>query len=111
MEFKGELDVHIAETMLKFPLLGEQIQNAWSLELHREFHMTDDSKLFKTEPGQGRLPLWEGKQFHQFQADFAKPRYWLEEEEAKAALLAPRLRAIQRNSSSKQWLKRLIQHG
>jgi hypothetical protein len=96
MEFKSELDVHIAEKMLKFPLLSERIQNSWNLILHREFHMTDDSKLFRSAPGPGLLPLWEGKQFHQFQANFALPHYWLDEGEARAALLAPRLRALQR---------------
>ena len=96
MEFKSELDVEIAEKMLRFPLLGEQIEGAWNLRLSNEFHMTNDSHLFKTEPGPGRLPLYEGKQFHQFNASFAEPRYWLDEAQAKAELLAPRLRAIAR---------------
>ena len=36
MEFKNELDVRIAEKMLQFPLLGEQIPGTWNLRLSRE---------------------------------------------------------------------------
>jgi hypothetical protein len=96
MEFKGESDIHIAEKMLRFPLLGEQRPDEWNLRLCQEFNMTTDSHLFKTEPGPGRLPLWEGKQFHQFDANFAKPRYWLDEKAARAELMSPRIKAVRR---------------
>ena len=96
MEFRSPLDIHIAEKMLRFPLLGERIEGVWNLALCNEFHMTNDSHLFKTEPGPGRLPLWEGKQFHQFDASFAKPRYWLDEKAARAELLSPRIKAVRR---------------
>ncbi|MFB8794859.1 MAG: DNA methyltransferase [Microcoleus sp.] len=66
MEFKNEGDIRIAEKMLQFPLLGEQIEGKWNLRLTAEFHMTNDSHLFKQEPGKGRLPLYEGKMIHQF---------------------------------------------
>jgi hypothetical protein len=87
MEFKSDLDIHIAEKMTKFPLLGEQIPGKWNLKLTSEFHMTNDSHLFKTEPKPGRLPLYEGKMIHQFTHQFAKPKYWLDEQEARQALL------------------------
>lgn len=96
MEFKGESDIHIAEKMLRFPLLGEQRPGEWNLRLCQEFNMTTDSHLFKTEPGPERLPLWEGKQFHQFDANFAKPRYWLDEKAARAELMSPRIKAVRR---------------
>ncbi len=87
MEFKSALDVHIAEKMLRFPLLGERMEGAWSLSLTREFDMTNDSHLFKTEPGPGRLPLYEGKMIWQFDANYAEPRYWVNEIEARKAVL------------------------
>lgn len=96
MEFKGKADVLIAQKMLQFPLLSERIENVWQLRLCQEFNMTTDSYLFMTEPGAGRLPLWEGKQFHQFDDSFAKPRYWLEEPVARAELLTPRIKAVRR---------------
>jgi hypothetical protein len=66
MEFKQDIDIHIAEKMSRFPLLGETLPDTWNLKLTSEFHMTNDSHLFKTEPAQGRLPLYEGKMIHQF---------------------------------------------
>jgi hypothetical protein len=90
MEFKSEMDIRIAEKMLKFPLLGEKIEVTWNLGLTAEFHMTSDSQLFKTEPGKGRLPLFEGKMVWQFQADYEKPRYWVDEVKGRAAILGRR---------------------
>jgi hypothetical protein len=87
MEFRNEMDVRIAEKMLKWPLLGDKIDGAWNLKLTAEFHMTNDSHLFKTQPGKGRLPLYEGKMIHQFDHQFAEPRYWVDEKEGRKALL------------------------
>jgi hypothetical protein len=87
MEFKGEIDVRIAKKMMQFPLLGEKLDDKWNLKLTAEFHMTADSHLFKTEPAKGRLPLYEGKMIHQFTHQFAEPRYWIDEKEARKSLL------------------------
>lgn len=87
MEFKNDLDVRIAEKMLRFPLLGQKVEGAWSVTLYREFDMTNDSHLFRTSPGKGRLPLYEGKMIWQFDHRFAEPRYWVDEKEGRAALL------------------------
>lgn len=87
MEFKSGIDLPIAEKMLRFPLLGEKIESKWNLNLIREFDMTNDSYLFKTEPGKGRLPLYEGKMIHQFDHQFSEPRYSVDEKAGRAALL------------------------
>jgi hypothetical protein len=87
MEFKNDVDIRIAEKMLKFPLLGEKIEGKWNLRLTREFDMTNDSHLFKQQPGRGRLPLYEGKMIHQFTHLYAEPRYWVDEQEGRKALL------------------------
>ena len=42
-EFKSDLDVQIAEKMLRFPLLGEERNDAWNVKFYREFDMTNDS--------------------------------------------------------------------
>lgn len=86
MEFKGPTDITIAKKMLQFPLLGETIAGTWNLKLTREFDMTNDSHLFKTEPAVGRLPLYEGKMIHQFESRLASPRFWVDETEARKAL-------------------------
>ena len=87
MEFQNPLDIQIAEKMTRFPLLGEQIPGKWNLKLTAEFHMTNDSHLFKTEPKPGRLPLYEGKMIHQFTHQFAEPRYWVDEKEGREAII------------------------
>ncbi|MGC1246988.1 MAG: DNA methyltransferase, partial [Spirulinaceae cyanobacterium] len=87
MEFKSDLDIHIAEKMAKFPLLGEEIVDKWNLQLTSEFHMTNHSYLFKTEPEKGRVPLYEGKMIHQFTHQWSEPRYWIDEEEGREAVL------------------------
>jgi hypothetical protein len=90
MEFKSDMDIHIAEKMLQFPLLGEKIDSVWNLKLTTEFNMTTASHLFHTEPAKGRLPLYEGKMIHQFEHQFADPRYWVDEKEGRKALLGRR---------------------
>lgn len=87
MEFKSERDVEIAEKMLRFPLLGQKLEDTWNLSLSTEFHMTNDSYLFETAPGKGKLPMYEGKMIHQFTHQLSKPRYWVSEKEGRANLL------------------------
>jgi hypothetical protein len=87
MEFKDEKDIRIAEKFLRFPLLGEEIEGSWKLELHRELNMTDDAYLFKKQTGQHRLPLFEGKMMWQFASNLAEPRFWIEEREGRKAVL------------------------
>ena len=87
MEFKSDLDVQIAEKMLRFPLLGEERDDTWNVKFTAEFHMTNDSGLFREAPGKGRLPLYEGKMIWQFDHKLAAPRYWVDEKEARKALL------------------------
>ncbi len=87
MEFDSALDVQIAKKMLRFPALGETVPDRWNVKLTREFDMTNDSHLFHTEPGPGRLPLYEGKMIHQFTHQWGKPRYWVEESAGRRALL------------------------
>lgn len=87
MEFDSDTDVEIAEKLLRYPLLGEEHIGSWSVSLTREFDMTNDSGLFRTSPGPGTLPLYEGKMVHQFDCRFAEPRYWVDEREGRKSLL------------------------
>ena len=86
-EFQNEMDVNIAEKILRFPLLGEEVDGKRYLVLNREFDMTNDSQLFKTEPGPGCLPLYEGKMIWQFDSHYTKPRYWIDEKEGRKKIL------------------------
>ncbi len=101
MEFKNKVDVRIAEKMLKFPLLGDKIEGKWNLVLSNEFHMTNDSHLFKQQSGKGRLPLYEGKMIHQFTHQWGKPQYWINELEAREVILRKQQENEQRLSYQK----------
>jgi len=87
MEFKSDLDSAIAQKIFQFPLVGSQLPDTWNLKLRREFDMTNDSYLFRQQPTEGCLPLYEGKMIHQFTHKWGKPKYWLDETEARQALL------------------------
>ena len=102
MELKSEMDVRITEKMLEHPLLGDELPDKWNLRLMSEFHMTNDSHLFKTEPGKGLLPLYEGKMIWHFEHQRADSRYWIAEMDARDKLISPRTKAVD---------KLLIEHG
>jgi hypothetical protein len=87
MEFKNDVDIRIAEKMLRFPLLGEEVTGAWNVRLTREFDMANDSDLYQSKPGSGRIPLFEGKMINQFTASFAQPRYWVANRAGRARIL------------------------
>lgn len=125
MEFKTELDIVIAKKMLRYPLLGEEIKDSWNLKLGNEFHMTNDSHLFKTKPADGRLPLYEGKMIHQFTHEYAEPKYWISEKEGRKTLLSNEkdkgqilqyqnyrlaYRAIARNTDNRTMIATVLPH-
>lgn len=82
-EFQSELDVQIAEKMLKFPMIGEEVPDTWKIQLFRELDMTNDAGLFRTQSAQGRVPLYEGKMIWHFTSEYAEPRYWVDENEGR----------------------------
>lgn len=79
MEFKSDLDVHIAQKMLRFPLLGEHIEGVWNAKMMREFdHTSSEVRDFVFDtPDKNRVPLLEGKMIWHFDSNYASPQYWL----------------------------------
>lgn len=84
-------------------------QNPWGIEFATLFHMSNDSHLFKDQPGEHDLPLYEAKLIHHFDHRFAtydadgktrdltaaekqdpdlgiQPRYWVARSEVEAKL-------------------------
>lgn len=90
MEFHGEIDKTIVDKMVKFPALGDEIKNTWSLKIGSEFHMTSDSYLFKTKPNKKSFPLYEGKMINQFEHDTSLAKYFVDENEGRQAILGKR---------------------
>lgn len=89
MEFKSDIDVRIAKKMLKFPLLGEKVQNFAPIHFAREFDMTQNnaSKLVKDKPSQGYVPLYEGKMIWQFDHCYSEPNFWANEKDLRKFLI------------------------
>ena len=102
MEFKSVLDVTIAEKMLKFPLLGERINGVWNLSLTREFDMTNDSHLFKSNSGKKRLPLYEGKMIWHYEHGRGEYRYWLDHEAVEQDEIRRRSKQISKLLNTKK---------
>jgi intergrase/recombinase len=95
MEFRHETDVQIARKMLKAPLLKEEPEVRWDFTLTNEFHMTNDSYLFKTAPQGDYWPLYEGKMIHQFNCQFSEPRYWINIEQGRSELVRQEMRRVE----------------
>lgn len=87
IEFTSEKELKVAEKFSKFPLLGSRDVTTWNVALQSEFHMTNDSHLFHTSQQNGMMPLYEGKMIHQFNHLFEQPRYWVQEKDARKAVL------------------------
>lgn len=102
MEFKSETDIKIAEKMLTFPLLGETLEGTWNLRFTREFDMTNDSGLFKTEPKPDYLPLYEGKMIWHFEHGRSDFRYWIDKSTVRKDEIKRRSKLIR---------KKLEEHG
>ena len=90
-EIKNETEFNIAEKMMSFPFLREKINDTWNISLSNEFHMTNDSHLFKTSKTKNSLPLYEGKMIWQFDAYYAEPKYWIEEKIGRQAILGRKI--------------------
>jgi hypothetical protein len=86
-EIKNNLDISISEKLIKHSRLSEKLQNTWNIELGNEFHMTNDSKIFKTQYEDNTFVVYEGKMIYQFVSKYSEPKYWVNEIEGRKALL------------------------
>ena len=92
------------------PRVNPTPANPWGIRFMTMFHMSNDSHLFRDDPGEGLLPLYEAKMIHQFDHRWATyeanrietrdceasekadpnytplPRYWVEEREVLAKI-------------------------
>ena len=67
--FRSSVDAELTKKIYqRVPVLeNEQTgSNPWGISFMAMFHMANDSGLFKSEAGDGLVPLYEAKMFHQF---------------------------------------------
>ncbi len=109
LEFRSAADVAIVGKMLRFPALGKPMEGVWNLKLTNEFHMTNDSQVFKTAPAENRLPLFTGRMFNQFELTSEHSGYWIDEADGRKVLLGRAADTGQRlEYQGYRWLHRRI---
>ncbi len=86
IEFTSEMDRQVATKMAASPPLSADTDSSWRFALTQEVNITSDSRLFKESAGSGRLPLFTGKMFHQFEETEQHSGYWIEEDKARDRL-------------------------
>jgi hypothetical protein len=86
-EFKNDQDIEIAEKLARFPFFGDTKDNTWNVELGRELDMSNDSDLFESSTKRGNVPLVQGNMIHQFNHEFAKPKYWINMSAGRARII------------------------
>ncbi|MCB9495962.1 MAG: N-6 DNA methylase [Fibrobacteria bacterium] len=117
--FRSRQDAELTKNIYrKVPVLWREARdefpevNPWGIRFRTMFHMSNDSHLFRDEPGSDRLPLYEAKMIHQFDHRWAtyagtdedgasnatleqkqdphfavRPRYWVDSSEVDAKVL------------------------
>ena len=71
IEFKDPLDEGIFLKAMKFPTLGEKLEDTWNIHIYREFDETNDNQLFKpNKSNENYLPLYKGGAIHQYEYNF-----------------------------------------
>lgn len=93
MEFRTEDDYRLcAKIRADHALLGDL-----GIVFRREFHMTDDSGLFKKEKTSAQdIVLYEGKMIHQYNAHFESTRYYIDETEGKNSLFEKKVKGLKK---------------
>lgn len=110
--FRTRFDAELTKKIYqRVPVLENERtgQNPWGISFSAMFHMSNDSGLFATEPGNESVPLYEAKMLHQFDHRWATytpsgktrdmtdiekqdpnclpvPRYWVERSEVEDRL-------------------------
>ena len=99
MEFNFQKEIDVASLLYrKTYFLGDYLKSKWQNSFKREFHMTDDSGLFRQEMNaeEGWLPLIEGKQFKILNEPYVLPKYWMSSKDTKRKNTTESVRVIYR---------------
>jgi len=82
-ELRNETEFKLLLKLSEIPILGENI-----IKFGNEFHMTNDSDIFKNVSDTKKTGiLCEGKIIHQFEYLYGQPRYWVSLNEGRKRIL------------------------
>ena len=80
IEFRSKNDIQLVSKIRG----GHKFLKDTGIRLRSELHETNDKDIFTTSPG--GLTLYEGKMIHQYQTDFGKNIYWVDEKSGRKKL-------------------------
>ena len=103
-KFSNQIELDIASRLYQTDyLVGDYFANNWETKFQREFHMTDDSPLFISNPeteSHDMLPLLEGKQYWILSETFIKPTYYMQRQDAQIKRTSKNIRVVYRAVSA-----------
>ena len=87
-EFRSKNDIELVSK-----IRGEhKLLKDTGIRLRSELHETNDKDIFTTSPD--GLMLYEGKMMHQYQTDFGKNTYWIDEKSGRERLIGRSINRI-----------------
>ena len=87
LELKSQIDVNIINKMILYPTLNTISNNTWNVKISQEFNYTKRLKYYTTQYNKDLLTIFNGKQIHQFQHNWAPPKYYIPKELGRKLLL------------------------
>ena len=87
LELKSQIDVNIINKMILYPTLNTISNNTWNVKISQEFNYTKRLKYYTTQYNKDLLTIFDGKQIHQFQHNWAPPKYYIPKELGRKLLL------------------------
>jgi hypothetical protein len=103
LEFRGKIDYDLCKKIRN----NHQTLRQLGFVLKREFNVTDDRKYFDTEK-KGKAIIYEGKMIHQFDSNFALPKYYVDDKWAYTNLLEREVRRLKEELKTKLTAKELM---
>lgn len=80
LEFRSAADLPIAKKIFQNPLLGDELEGPWNIDLHRGLQIATEHEKNAVRPHHHYLqsgPVYAGNMLHQYEFHLDKPRLWL----------------------------------
>jgi len=87
VEFQSSKDVDLVKKALQQPRLGKKLNDSWNVRLGRELHGTGDDSLMEKSKGASLVPVYEGKNIHQFSTTWLPVTRWIAPLDGRSRLL------------------------
>ena len=92
MEFRSEEDYFLSQKIVG----NHQTLRQTGAILRREFNMTDDNQYFSTTNSENSKPVYEGKMVFQYNSNYDKPTYFINEKKALELLIEKEAKRVKK---------------